>query len=295
MEAIIVLLYGLTVTVIIVGLLYRINSENIIIKNRLENYVFEEKEEYSNPELNRPFSERVFAPVIEFIEGLSKNFIPQEKKQVYAERLLMAGNPHNLTPERFIAIKYMVLLAAILMGILSRNLVLGLFMVILAIYLPDFYIKTNQKKRQEEIIRSLPDILDLLNVSVEAGLGFDAALQKVVEKTNGPLTMEFEKTLQEINIGKPRREALRDMQIRVRVDDVTTFLGSVIQADQLGVSITNVLRIQSKQVRENRKMRAEEKAQKTPIKILIPLVLFIFPTIFIVLLGPAMIQLMDTM
>jgi tight adherence protein C len=141
----------------------------------------------------------------------------------------------------------------------------------------------------------LPDILDLLSVSVEAGLGFDAALQKVVEKTKGPLTMEFEKTLQEINIGKSRREALRDMQARVNADDVTTFLGSIIQADQLGVSITNVLRIQSKQVRENRKMRAEEKAQKAPVKILIPLVLFIFPTIFIVLLGPAAIQLIDTL
>lgn len=295
MEAAIVVLYGLTVTGIIIGLLYTINRENLLVKNRLEAYVFEEKDVYSNPELNRPFSERFFAPMIEFVEGLSKNFIPQEKKQAYAERLQMAGNPHNLTPDRFIAIKYMVLLAAIILGLIARNLMLGLFMIILAIYLPDFYLKTNQKKRQEAIIRSLPDILDLLSVSVEAGLGFDAALQKVVEKTRGPLTLEFEKTLQEINIGKPRREALRDMQTRVNVDDVTTFLGSVIQADQLGVSITNVLKIQSKQVRENRKMRAEEKAQKAPIKILIPLVLFIFPTIFIVLLGPAMIQLMDTM
>ena len=143
------------------------------------------------------------------------------------------------------------------------------------------------------MVKSLPDVLDLISVSVEAGLSFDAALQKVVEKTSGPLTQEFEKTLQEINMGKPRREALRDMADRINVNDITVFLSAVIQADQLGVSISNVLSIQSKQVRENRRMRAEEAAQKAPVKILIPLVVFIFPTLLIVLLGPAVLQILD--
>lgn len=288
-------LCGLTVAFLILGLLYRLKREDILINERLQSYVFEQTQESVNPDLNRPFSVRVFGPATKFADRLFKNFIPQDKKQVYAEQLLIAGNPHNLTPERYITVKYLVLVTAIIAGLAAKNFVMGVVLVILALYLPDFYLKTNQKKRQEEMVRSLPDILDLLSVSVEAGLGFDAALQKVIEKTRGPLTMEFEKSLQEINIGKPRREALRDMQERVRVDDVTTFLGSVIQADQLGVSITNVLRIQARQVRENRKMRAEEKAQKAPVKILIPLVLFIFPTIFIVLLGPAALQLIDAM
>jgi tight adherence protein C len=157
------------------------------------------------------------------------------------------------------------------------------------------FLKSNEKKRKEQMIKSMPDILDLINVSVEAGLGFDAALQKVVDKTEGPLIQEFAHTLNEINIGKPRREALRDMADRIQVDEISTFLGSVIQADQLGVSITNVMKIQSQQVRENRRMRAEEAAQKAPIKILIPLVVFIFPTILVVLLGPALITIMDSL
>jgi tight adherence protein C len=129
---------------------------------------------------------------------------------------------------------------------------------------------------------------------VEAGLGFDAALQKVVEKIRGPLSDEFQQALNEIKLGKPRREALKDLAARVEVDDVSTFISSLIQADQLGVSIANVLRVQAEQVRGKRRQRAEEKAQKAPIKILIPLVFFIFPAIFVILLGPALIQLVNT-
>ena len=167
--------------------------------------------------------------------------------------------------------------------------------MIIGLFMPDLFLKSNEKKRKELMVKSLPDVLDLISVSVEAGLGFDAALQKVVEKTSGPLTEEFEQTLNEINMGKPRREALRDMANRIQVDDISTFLGSIIQADQLGVSMTNVLRIQSRQVRENRRMKAEEAAQKAPIKILIPLVVFIFPTLLVVLLGPAILSLKDNL
>ncbi|HEX3010805.1 MAG TPA: type II secretion system F family protein, partial [Syntrophomonadaceae bacterium] len=240
------------------------------------------------------FKERMLKPLIHVLQRLPRNFIPQEKKQVYENKLLLAGNPHGMNADTFIVVKMLFVIPAVIIGIITRNVLMLLLLVIIALYIPDLYLKICKKNRQNLIVKSLPDVLDLLTVSVEAGLGFDAALHKVIEKTEGPLTDEFEKAVQEINLGKPRREALRDMSARLEVDDVTTFTGSIIQADQLGVSITNVLRIQSAQCRANRKMRAEEQAQKAPIKMLIPLVLFIFPTIFIVLLGPAVFQLMDT-
>jgi tight adherence protein C len=154
----------------------------------------------------------------------------------------------------------------------------------------EFVLHNRIKQRQLQIINSLPDILDLLTVSVEAGLGFDGALQKVTEKTKGLLAMEFNRLLQEIRMGKSRRDALRDLAERIRVEELSALVSSIIQADQLGVSIGNVLRLQSAQIRLQRRQRAEEKAMKAPIKMLIPLVLFIFPTIFLVLLGPAAIE-----
>lgn len=261
---------------------------------RMEQYFAEPDHNVLSPELNRPFKERMLKPLTNLLTGLPKNFIPQQKKIIYENRLLLAGNPHGMTAETFVALKIILVLPAIFIGISSHNPTLLLVLIIASLYVPDLYLKICRKNRQELIVKSLPDVLDLLTVSVEAGLGFDAALHKVIEKNRGPLADEFEKALQEINLGKLRREALRDMAARLGVDDVTTFTGSIIQADQLGVSITNVLRIQSAQCRLNRKMRAQEKAQKAPIKMLIPLVLFIFPTILIVLLGPAVFQLMDT-
>jgi tight adherence protein C len=260
----------------------------------MDQYLAEPDRNALNPELNLPFKERMLKPLTALVTGLPQNFIPRQKKLIYEHRLLLAGNPHDMNADTFAALKIILLLPALLAGIIAHSIPGLLILFMAAFSLPDFYLKVCRKNRQELIVKSLPDVLDLLTVSVEAGLGFDAALHKVIEKMQGPLTDEFEKALQEINLGKPRREALRDMAARLEVDDVTTFTGSIIQADQLGVSITNVLRIQSAQCRANRKMRAEEKAQKAPVKILIPLVLFIFPTILIVLLGPAVFQLMDT-
>lgn len=293
MEVLIAGLVCIGITFLIMGLFYTFKREKIEIMKRIETFVCEPIPVYMDPELNQPLSERIFKPLVGCLINLFKKFVPQEKKSAYENKLMLAGNPHGLTSEGFAALKYAVLFLCIAVGILTRNPLMFCLLVIAGIFIPDLYLKACQDKRREEILKSLPDTLDLLCVSVEAGLGFDAALQKVTEKTDGPLTDEFEKTMQEINIGKPRREALRDMVPRVGVDDVTTFLGSIIQADQLGVSISNVLRLQSQQVRTNRRMRAQEKAQKAPVKMLIPLVFFIFPTIIIVLLGPAMIQLMD--
>ncbi|MDD3024758.1 MAG: type II secretion system F family protein [Syntrophomonadaceae bacterium] len=295
MEIILFSLISLTVTTLVLGFLYSINNRKLLIKKRLTSYTCEPEKNALSPELNRPLKDRVLIPVFQHFNVVAGNIISGEKKQVYEKRLQAAGNPYGLNAQSFIVLKYSFLLLALLLGVLLRNGWYFFLLLITGIIAPDLFLKSNEKKRKAMILKSLPDVLDLLSVSVEAGLGFDSALQKVIEKSNGPLTAEFEKALQEINIGKPRREALRDMAERVNVNDVTIFLGSVIQADQLGVSIGNVLRLQSRQVRVNRRMRAEESAQKAPIKILIPLVLFIFPTILIVLLGPAFIQLMDTL
>lgn len=158
---------------------------------------------------------------------------------------------------------------------------------------PRSWLKAQAKKRQLDIEKTLPDVLDLLTVSVEAGLGFDSALLKVVEKQKGALAEEFLKLLQEIKMGRPRRDALRDLSKRNSIEDLSNVVASLVQADQLGIPIGGVLRNQSKQIRQKHRQKAEEKAQKAPIKMMIPLVFFVFPSIFIIILGPAVIQIMN--
>ena len=155
--------------------------------------------------------------------------------------------------------------------------------------IPEFWLGGRVKKRQKAILMMIPDTLDLLTISVRAGLGFDAALGKVVEKLKGPLSDEFRRALAEVRVGKARRDALRDIVPRTEVAPLTNFIGAIIQAEQLGVSISKVLQVQSEQLRIERRQRAEEKAAKAPIKMLFPLVGCIFPSLFIVILGPAII------
>jgi tight adherence protein C len=158
--------------------------------------------------------------------------------------------------------------------------------------IPEFWLGGRVKKRQKQILLQVPDALDLLTISVRAGLGFDGALGKVVEKLKGPLTEEFRRGLAEIRVGKARRDALRDIVPRTEVPALTNFIGAVIQAEQLGVSISKVLQVQSEQLRIERRQRAEEMAAKAPIKMLFPLVGCIFPSLFIIILGPAIILIM---
>jgi tight adherence protein C len=150
------------------------------------------------------------------------------------------------------------------------------------------------RRRQEDVLKALPDALDLLTICVEAGLGFDAAMAKVAQKWDNELSLAFTKAVQEMQLGKLRREALRNMANNLDVSDVTSFVAAIIQADQLGVSMAKVMRIQSEQMRMKRRQRAEEKARSAPVKMMIPLAFFIFPTILIVLLGPAILQIMES-
>ena len=159
-------------------------------------------------------------------------------------------------------------------------------------FVPDMILDMKKRKVKEEIEKSLPEVLDLLTVCVEAGLGFDGALAKVVEKTKGVLSKEFSGVLNEVRMGRPRKEALRNMADRLSVDELSNFVGSLIMAEQLGISIGNVLRLQSREIRAKRRQKVEEMAMKAPVKMLIPIILFIFPAIFIVLLAPAVFHIM---
>jgi len=160
--------------------------------------------------------------------------------------------------------------------------------------LPALWLRSKIQRRQDEVVKALPDALDLLTICVEAGLGFDAAMAKVAEKWDNELSRAFGRVIQEIRLGKLRRQALREMDHNLEVTDITSFVAAVIQADQLGVSMAKVMRIQSEQMRIRRRQRAEEKAHQAPVKMLFPLVFLIFPAIYIVLLGPAVLVVMDS-
>lgn len=270
------------------------HREQVEIAERLNIFAGSKTSDPIYEDLNRPLSERVLVPIWNKLLELGRNLASPERKAAYERKLILAGQPYGLDADGIVVLKWVLLSLMLLLSIKSGSLVIMAVMGGVGYLIPDFLLNSWQKSRQEKITRSLPDLLDMLTVSVEAGLGFDAAIQKVVEKSEGPLSEEFQKTLGEIKIGKPRREALKDMAARLEVDDVSTFVGAMVQADQLGVSIANVLRVQADQVREKRKQRAEEKAQKAPIKMLIPMVFFIFPALLIVLLGPAVIQLLTT-
>lgn len=183
--------------------------------------------------------------------------------------------------------------AKLLQANLATSVLFTLIGAILASALPKVYLKQKAKTRNHQALRELPDVLDLLTVSLEAGLGFDAAISRVVAKKDGVLSSEFLRCLEEMRLGKTRREALSGIRERVEVDEVKSFISSILQAEKLGIGMVQVLRVQSNEVRDKRKQRAEEAAMKAPIKMLFPLVLFIFPSLFIVLLGPAIIQFLE--
>lgn len=214
----------------------------------------------------------------------------------------MAGNPNNWSVADFVGLRGLVAILTAVLGVgLGYALRYEPAMIILFLgiggilgfYLPMIWLNRVIRTRQDHVQKQLPDAMDLLTISVESGLGFDAAMGKVADKWDNELSRAFGRTIAEIRVGKLRREALRDMAARIQVADFTNFIAAIIQADQLGVSIGKVLRIQSEQMRIKRRQRAEEKANQAPIKMLIPLTFLIFPTIFIILLGPTVLIFMD--
>lgn len=255
-------------------------------------------------EMSQPFSERVLLPIIRSVGQMTTRFTPEAALEATQHKLDLAGNPGNLDPKMFMAIRIIasVGLGFVLLLAFSlapepnwiQNLGLAGLFVALGYYLPDLWLSSKITRRQDEVVKALPDALDLLTVCVEAGLGFDAALGKLTEKWENDLALAFGRVLQEVRLGKTRREALRDMSYRLDVPDVTSFIAAVLQAEQLGVSMGKILRIQSDQMRMKRRQRAEQKAHQAPIKMLFPMALLIFPTIWLVLLGPAVLLLKNS-
>ena len=252
-------------------------------------------------ELQQPFSQRVLAPMMRTVLLALGRYGPKQSAERLRLSLQQAGNPGNLQPLQFSGIRMglaILLFVSFAFVTFTQGMPLTQALMYTAIgagvgyLLPGIWLGQQIKKRQKEITKSLPDALDLLCISVEAGLSFDQALGRVAEKWENQLCKEFKRMLSDIRLGRVRRDSLRDMSARCGVDDVQTFVSAVIQAEQLGVSMSRILRIQSDQMRLRRRQRAEEEAHKAPIKMLIPMAFLIFPSLFVVILGPAVPRLM---
>lgn len=256
-------------------------------------------------ELSQPFSERVIIPIIRRIGEFSARFTPQKAIQDTARRLELAGNPWPIDAATFLAIRF--ILAVVLGGFLvvvvlisppsnpTDNFIYVGGATFAGFFLPHLMLTSRITRRQKEIRKAMPDALDLLTICVEAGLGFDAALSKVSEKWDNELSLAFARTIREVQLGKVRREALKDMSDRLGIPEMTSFVAAIIQSEQLGVSMAKVLRIQADQMRMKRRQRAEEEAHKAPIKMIIPMALLVFPTILIIILTPAALQIANSL
>jgi len=253
-------------------------------------------------ELQIPRGERLIGPARRRVARVVRQMTPVGQIEKTQTKLAQAGNPKNLTVQDFLGAKG---LAAIGLTVAAFLLLMFLFhprliifvgvvgaAVVIGFYLPDFWIRSQIKKRQEGILKFLPDAIDILAISVEAGQGFDGALSTLSSRKENDLTYEFDRFRLEVQAGKGRREAFRDMALRSGVEDLSNFVAAMIQADQLGIGIAHVLRTQSEELRIKRRQRAEEKARQAPIKMLFPLIFLMFPALFIVILGPAVPQLL---
>jgi len=249
-------------------------------------------------ELATPFYERVLLPTVKGVGGFGRKFTPASVTERLAKELVYAGSPVGWDAERILAMKILGVVVIgpgfFLLGHFAgfspfRSFILGLLGVFVGYYMPEWILRSKSGTRQKKIQRALPDALDLLSITVEAGLGFDAAVARVARQAGGPLGEELHRVLQEMQIGKTRADALRDLGERTNIPELKAFVLAMIQADIFGISIAKVLSVQAREMRIKRRQRAEEQAQKVPVKIVFPLILCIFPSLFIVLLGPAVI------
>ncbi len=291
------------IILIVAGVIFIPKAASADVQLRLEEYASR-----STPvtleeiEMSQPFSERVIIPFLQKLAHVFAQMTPQQSREKVRRNLELAGRPVK-SPEAFMGMKLaaaigLALFAFLLMSIAKQPFTYRILFTaiggVIGYILPGVWLGSKIKQRQDEIIKSLPDALDLLVICVEAGLGFEGAMAKVAEKWDNELAKAFARVLQEIRLGKLRIDALREMEKNMGVAEVTSFVAAIIQATQFGVSIAKVLRIQAEQMRIQRRQRAEKKAQEAPIKMLFPMVFLIFPSLFIVLLGPAVLQILDS-
>ena len=270
------------------------------VKGKLEDL----KKDFVDPQdeyvLDEPFADRVIRPAYQKFTSFLGKATPHGITQGLERTIAYAGSPNRMTANRLIAIMFMVAIIVPAVYYMLQNLV-GSYaqpgiLVLLAItgfILPWYFMLIKARARQTKIQKKLPDMMDLIFVSVEAGLGFDMALKRTTEKMPGPLSDEIKRALDEMNKGRSREEALRGIYHRTGVEDLSSFITAVIQSEQLGSNIANMLRVQSTSMRQRRRQRAEQAAMKVPVKLLFPLVFFMMPALFIVILGPAVIRIID--
>lgn len=292
--------------VISVGMRQNERDEEDPLQARLAEYLQSgEVASLEEIELSQPFSERVIIPIVRKIGEISARFTPQKAIQDTARRMELAGNPWPIDAATFLAIRF--ILAVVLGGFVTAMFLLSptsnfndnaIFIfgaTFGGFFLPHLMLSSRIANRQKEIRKAMPDALDLLTICVEAGLGFDAAMSKVSEKWDNQLSLAFARTIREIQLGKTRRDAMKDMSDRLDINEMTSFVAAIIQSEQLGVSMAKILRIQSDQMRIKRRQRAEEEAHKAPVKMVLPMAFLMFPTILIIVLTPAALQIMTSL
>jgi len=296
---------GLLALAIGVGLWTVLSSadEKATVRASLRQLDGYEVDNVRDQELLKPMKDRTIAPVMERLVGLGKRFTPDGYTDKVRTRLQASGNSSPDAVDRFIAIKVvgfaLTPVALILVfGVLKYSGMKGLLMAGLLgavmIYGPDAILNRRVEERQREIKQKLPDVLDLLVISVEAGLGFEQALDRTVSSVPGALTQEFARMLGEVRAGASRAQAMRAMEKRTDVPELRSFVLAILQADTFGVSIGRVLRAQADEMRIKRRQMAQEKAQKAPVKMMIPMVFCVFPALFVVVIGPAIINIKET-
>lgn len=307
MDILIIIIIGILVGAVIltvIGLRNPESDNDRALQARLEEFSKTgEMPDLRELELSQPFTERVIFPIARKLGELATKFTPQNAMNSIARKLELAGVTYRIEPSMILAGQLFIglLFAGIVLLFtslgnanwpVSRVVILSVVFGILGFYFPQLWLSSKISRRQKDVRKAMPDALDLLTICVEAGLGFEAAMAKVAEKWVSELSVGFARAIQEIQLGKVRREALRDMAERIDIPEMTSFVAAVIQSEQLGVSLAKVLRIQSEQMRVKRRQRAEEEAHKAPLKMLIPMTLLIFPSLVIVLMTPAALRLM---
>ncbi len=299
MTLLVILIAFFAIMLICAGLAYPL-LQNDSVHMRLASFAGRQRT-LEELELSVPFSERVLRPMSQRMARLmmrtNRNADPravERQTSAIQARLNLAGNPHRWTPTDYIGVKglfallfgALALIIVAIAGYAAMSFLAAVVGAIIGYIGPDLYLSRVIANRQHTIQKVLPDTIDLLVICVEAGLGFDSALTRVVQKSDNPLTVEFNRVLAEMRVGRPRRDALKDVIARTQVPDLANFISAILQAEQLGVSVTQVLAVQSDQMRVIRRQRAEEKAMQAPLKMLFPMVFFIFPALCIVLMGP---------
>ncbi|HEX9616162.1 MAG TPA: type II secretion system F family protein [Anaerolineales bacterium] len=303
----VMVILGVVVVIVVVLLVVmgmRESGKQDALQARLEE--FAERGEAANLEdieLSQPLRDRIILPIARSLGELALKFTPQNAIQGTSRKLELAGNPRGLDPTIFLAMRMAgISLGVLLLGVATiapegsflkgKGILYGIPAGALGFFLPELWLSSKITRRQNNIRKAMPDALDLLTICVEAGLGFDAAMSKVYEKWDNELGSALGRVIKEVQLGKLRKDALRDMADRIGISEMTSFVAAVIQSEQLGVSMAKVLRIQADQMRMKRRQMAEEEAHKAPIKMLIPMAFLIFPSICIVLMAPAFLMLL---